>query len=304
MEVDMEPLLILGIIQGIVGGITGLVSGASERKAARGQATALEEQAAQITYQLEQINQFVQDNKIDPEAAAGRIAALVDSASEEVRSAMQWGVENAVKEMQEAYNWSTEDLNTQLGEFNDVMEKESQEFRRTWKEGFRNMQGALARGRLLRTEFGTTMSQEALNKLHLGEKELTERRSKVEEEFARQKTRLGEKLQSNIRGARVTGASEIARQVAGIKLQGGLEAERARERAIAQNIGLEQFGLTQGIEGQQQRGLLNTQAQVLEDYGSQGPAAGLADFFKGAVGSGAAGTLTSAFLYPQESRGR
>lgn len=262
----IESLFLLGIGQGIMGGIGGLISSSKERKQKEAQAKALEENTKVIDENIKRIQQFVQDNQYSPEAieeGVRRIGTIYENAEGKVRDSIRIGVESAIEQMQDQYGWSVEDLNTQLSEFNRVMTEQSDNFRREWKEGFQKAQDTMVRRRLGGSEANISFGKEALKQLGEKETKISKERGRVEQEFARQKQRLGGQLQSNIRTARQQAASTLASQLAGLEIGKGTGQEQQRQRMEAINRQLGQFGLGQETQAELSKALLKTQAETL-----------------------------------------
>lgn len=311
----MGPLFWLGIVQGLAGGLGGLIGTRAKKKkteaverGAKRQNKLINDEINRIQNEvIPEINKFVEDNSYSDaaiEEAVGRIATIFDNAKSETKAAMQLGIESSVKQMQDQYKWSTEDMNAQLADFNRVMEKESKSFRDEWGEGFKKMQDSLAKGRLLRSGFGTTLSKKALKDLNMGEQEIAEKRSTVQKEYGRQLAQLGDKLQSNIRTANMEGASRIQQALAGLSVQQGLTEEQKRQQLENINRQVSQYGMAQGQAQRSnmfgyglERENINTQADIQR---AETPSylEGFAGGFFGGAGTAAGNIISGAANRP------
>jgi len=299
-----DPLFILGILQGVAGGIAANESAREEQYYAGERANAYENQAAVITAQIEKIRQYVEDNQYSDAAiqkAIDNIGTLIDNASAQMQEAINIGMQSAIENMQQQYGWSVEDLNVQLADFEDAMEKSSNKFRIAWKEGYDQARSNMVKRRLAGSGADISFGKQALKQLTEGEKEITGQYSRTQQEFARQKERLAQQLQGNIRTARQNAAAQIAQTIGSMELQKGTQQEATRQRMEDINRALGQFGFTQTQQAELSRSLLEGEQSNQEAIANR-PRDQLAEFLGGAIQGGSSSIITS-LLYPQAPGG-
>jgi len=287
----MNALFLMGVLGGAANFITGVGSAVAEQGAARRKASALKKRQELLSNQIKKIQSFVEENRYSPESideAVGRLATIYDNAGTQIRTSIESGTEAAIANMQTAYDWSVEDLNQQLEEFKDVMGKESTRFQKTWKQGFDKAQASMVRRRLAGSEANISFGRKSLKDLTKGQKEIAEKRGKVQEEFGRQKARLAQQLMLNKKTAQQQAAAELARQLGGLELRKGESEEQARSRMENINRVLSQYGLERTLEGERASSLLGLQREELLSQ-APGGVAGIVNTLLGGLAGAAPG---------------
>lgn len=258
----MWQLLVTSALGGVGRFITGNIAAKRERAANLAQAKLMEKQADDLTNSIWRINTFVEEGKIDPEEGVARFAALMDATSEEMRAAAKLGIEATMRTLDKTYGDATEELSQNFNDFLTIMEKKSKTYRSDWKEGMDKLSDDLIRGRLARTEFGSTLKSKEIKKLQEGEKEISEEIAKVTERFGEEQVKLAESTLFQKEQARTKATAALTAQMAQFGLQKGMGEEQIRERGEAINRALAQFGLTETEKAKMQQSLLRGGAEI------------------------------------------
>jgi len=258
-----SALLWGGIAQGVLGALGGTLAGITGAQARQRQSGALRQEADAIDSQIREIDEFVSRNQMDPNEAVKRIANIMESASAEVRASINTGLQAAVSQMRDAYGWSVQDLNQQLAEMNDIFEKNTDKFKKEWRNSYNTMKDTMVTRGLGGSEALAAMQAKSASNLQEGVEGLTAEQRKGQEAIARQKTRMAEQLASGIKTAELSAASQLAAQMANLGMQRGQMEESARNRADAYNLSLGQWGIGNRLQGRQQQSLLRRQASSI-----------------------------------------
>ena len=255
----MVGSIISGVINGMYSTFSGIGKAVYEKKQRKRMAKSMEKDLKQMEEQVRMVEDQMNRGLISNEESAKRILSLINAAGENTQAVIQGNLEQSIAQMKETYNLTNEQLEAELDEFNDMVDKDAQKFRRTWNKGYQSMKDVLIRRGLAGSEAMMEMGATREKQLGETEAEFAERKLKAFEDFQLKSRQLHQQLSAQIAGARSTAAIQIAAGMRDVATQQAL----VEQRRASEQQRLEEQGLANILAGRQEQMLLKSRQRAL-----------------------------------------